>query len=84
MNTARVELEHLKVITACLVTGGLRIVDESNDAATCGCGATEGVERRRLNTAFADDESNWATCCDVCFGQLVDHYADLWDLYYHG
>jgi len=35
-----------------------------------------------MNTAYVNEESNWVTCCDECFAETVEHFADLWATYY--
>lgn len=40
------------------------------------------VKRRRLNTAYVDEESNYLTSCLSCYWETVDYYQDLWDDYY--
>jgi hypothetical protein len=41
-------------------------------------------ERRRLNTAYVNEESNWLTSCQECYDEACDHYAELWNDYYGG
>lgn len=42
------------------------------------------VATRRLNTMYAEDESNWATSCGECHAEAVEYYRELWDEYYNG
>ncbi len=42
-----------------------------------------GVKRRRLNTAYPNDESNFLESCGPCHQDAVEHYAELWDEYYN-
>ena len=41
-----------------------------------------GVVSRRQNTAYYDDESNWATYCGPCQEVVDDLWQDQWDEYY--
>lgn len=47
----------------------------------CGDPHSLTVERRRLNTAYHNEESNWQTSCCHCFRESVEHYQELWDDY---
>jgi len=38
--------------------------------------------RRRTNTSFEDEESNYVNMCDECFEIEQAHWADMWDEYY--
>ena len=40
------------------------------------------VERRRMNTAYANEESNFTTCCAECFERTEDYWRDCWQEYY--
>ncbi len=40
------------------------------------------VMRRRQNTAYVDDELNYAKCCRECFERTQEHWADMWSDYY--
>lgn len=40
------------------------------------------VERRRLNTQYHDDESNYMTSCISCYQEMYDYYEELWADYY--
>ena len=57
---------------------------ESEDALpeTCQCGRAENIARRRLNTAYADDEQNWLVSCLNCFEQEVEMYEEMWADYW--
>lgn len=48
-----------------------------------GCGRmSRSVERRRLNTQYVDDDSNYLTSCCDCYDDMYEHYRDLWQSYY--
>ncbi len=40
------------------------------------------IERRRQNTAYADTEMNYITCCEKCFAEAEVEWAERWDEYY--
>lgn len=42
------------------------------------------VERRRQNTAYADEESNWVTVCEKCFEKIQENWEEMWEDYYAG
>ncbi len=42
------------------------------------------VQRRRQNTSYADDESNFATLCNECQTEANEYWAELWAEYYSG
>lgn len=51
----------------------------------CGrmCGGYDlNVERRRLNTAYVNEESNYMTSCIFCYLEAYKYYEDLWADYY--
>lgn len=67
--------------------GCLEVVDAPPDDYTCRmcrcCGyLSYGVQRRRLNTAYADPESNWLESCRECWEGAVEYYSDLWSQYW--
>ena len=42
------------------------------------------VIRRRQNTQYIQEESNWVTCCDECFEEVEEYWAERWAEYYNG
>jgi hypothetical protein len=42
------------------------------------CGRWRVVERRRLPTAFVDDERNFQQSCVECYEETRDFYLDAW------
>ena len=42
------------------------------------------IERRRLNTSYVDDESNFLTSCLHCYADAFEDYAERWADYYSG
>ena len=46
------------------------------------CGETKGVKKRRANTAYADDENNFVTCCLRCFKEYCDYFEERLADYY--
>lgn len=45
----------------------------------CGC---KGAARRRQNTAYVNDERNWAILCPLCQDANDDYWRERWDEYY--
>lgn len=41
-------------------------------------------KRRRLNTAYVDEELNYMTSCLDCYREIVEYYKERWADYYHG
>ena len=76
------EKHFLATRTARAVQAGLDISEPSQQAECLGCHRVTAVRRRRMNTAYVNEESNWVTCCDECFAETVEHFADLWATYY--
>ena len=48
----------------------------------CYCGKWERPKKRRLNTNFVNDESNWMVSCEDCFQLEREYYAERWADYY--
>jgi len=47
------------------------------------CGRfSRNVRRRRLNTAYVDEESNWLFGCLECYDRATEYFEQLWDEYY--
>lgn len=42
------------------------------------------VEKRRCNSQYADDESNWMTSCLECFEEKKEILQEMWEEYYAG
>jgi hypothetical protein len=40
------------------------------------------IQRRRLNTMYHDEESNWLTSCLTCYDDAISYYAELWEQFY--
>lgn len=70
-------------VTAHLVGAGLDISAPTGiDVCPC-CRTTQpDVRNRRRNAAYANEEENWIVCCGNCFEEDVEHYQELWDMYY--
>lgn len=45
----------------------------------CGCNP---ATRRRQNTAYVDDELNWAVLCSLCQVEVDEYWKEQWDEYY--
>ena len=65
-----------------LINHGFRFGAEFVGIVCPCCHAFSRVDRRRLNTAYVDDERNYLESCRDCFEAEVEHYADLWADYY--
>lgn len=44
----------------------------------------ETVQRRRQNTAYVKDESNYAVLCNHCQAEADEYWSDMWAEYYSG
>ena len=42
-----------------------------------------GAVRRRQNTLYAEDDSNFHTLCAVCQKEADDYWQERWDEYYY-
>lgn len=42
------------------------------------------AKRQRQNTAYAEEERNWATYCPACQKAADAHWKEKWDEYYSG
>ena len=40
--------------------------------------------RRRQNTKYVEEESNWNTLCEDCQIKVDEYWADMWADYYSG
>lgn len=61
-------------------------MSEATNLTVCPCceQLMPDVRKRRKNTAYVNDESNWLICCGACFQDMLEYYAELWDTYYYG
>jgi hypothetical protein len=41
-------------------------------------------KRKRMNTQYADEESNWIYCCEEQFKEIQEYWKERWDDYYSG
>ena len=41
-------------------------------------------KRRRMNTMYENEESNYCNVCEVCFEEIEDYWKELWDEYNSG
>lgn len=49
------------------------------------CGqASKHIGRRRTNTKYKDDNSNWLISCRPCFEKAEEYWAERWADYYNG
>jgi hypothetical protein len=47
------------------------------------CDSTD-AEKRRQNTAYVDDDRNFAVLCDECQKKTNEYWRDQWNDYYQG
>jgi hypothetical protein len=47
------------------------------------CDSTD-AEKRRQNTAYVDDDRNFAVLCDECQKEANEYWRDQWNDYYQG
>ncbi len=47
-------------------------------AQVCQCCGRTGAKRRRQNTAYHNDEQNFATLCPMCQEMQDEHWAEMW------
>ncbi len=63
-------------------------MNKENEETGIQCHGFEGpcesknATRRRQNTAYVDDERNWATLCDECAMANAAYWKGMWDDYY--
>lgn len=51
----------------------------------CCCGCVGVEPRKRLNTAYLNDECNWqAYACPLCSMEIDDYWTERWQEYYRG
>lgn len=54
----------------------------TKDKCPCCEEMSYSIERRRRNTSYEDDESNYLTSCLHCYAQDFEYYAERWEDYY--
>ncbi len=59
------------------------VVGSSMKCPCCEKEADE-IERRRMNTAYVDDDSNWMISCLPCFDEMEEYWQERWDDYNRG
>jgi hypothetical protein len=42
------------------------------------------INKRRLNTAYVEESSNWIISCEDCFNEGLTYYQERWDDYHRG
>lgn len=54
------------------------------DSHICSCCGRwrRDIKRRRQNTEYADEESNYITVCMECYEQIVDYWNERWEEYW--
>lgn len=63
----------------------LKAEEYSEEICECDSGLPKTNEVRRKNTLYEDDEQNWTeSCCDECFSEMWNMYADQWRDYNSG
>jgi hypothetical protein len=46
------------------------------------CHDESKIQRRRLNTAYYEDELNYMTSCEEVYKEAIEYYRELWSDYY--
>ena len=41
-------------------------------------------KRRRMNTRYEHEESNYCNVCEACFEEIEDYWQERWDEYNSG
>lgn len=76
--------DRLATYLVSFVGAGVKIVRGEPRTAACPCcGEVREVWEWRLNTAYADEASNWLESCEECYREAVEHYRELWAEYYN-
>lgn len=85
MTDDEVERERLKLLTAHFITHGAQICGSAPYSGLClSCAEKkDDIAKRRLNTAYPDDASNWMLSCGECFEEARAYYAERWTDYYN-
>jgi hypothetical protein len=52
-----------------------KYIKEACGMCTCHWSRTE---RRRMDTAYVNDESNYCEVCEECFEEIQEHWAEMW------
>jgi len=42
------------------------------------------IKKRKLNTAYVDEEQNWIVSCKTVYEEAIEYYKERWDDYYSG
>lgn len=62
---------------------GVKIIRDKEAWGTCPCCGCFGlIGKRRLNTRYVEEESNWLLSCLTCHEEAISYYNDLWEEYY--
>lgn len=81
------EEERLKNLEKNLISSGLvEIRDGEEFLGTCPnypIYQPRPLAKRRMNTRYDKEKSNWITCCAECYENIVEYYNDLWSEYYN-
>lgn len=48
----------------------------------CDTVSNKDIKRRRLNTKYQDDKSNYMTSCKDCYDEVCEYYEELQRDYY--
>lgn len=56
-----------------------RVCEEDPSCDKCG---QYGAAKNRQNTAYEDDEKNYATLCDICQTEEDEHWKYMWADYW--
>ena len=85
MSHPSISRERVSTLESDLVQAGFEILSGPLHSGICQlCDReSDNIAKRRLNTRYVDDRSNWMESCHECYQDRVDHYRDLWNEYYN-
>jgi hypothetical protein len=41
------------------------------------------IEKRKMNTAYVNEEENYLTSCNKCFDSIEQHWKEMWENHGH-
>ncbi len=80
-----IERHRSNTTLANMMNAGFRIEPETKGKGICPCCKKEvdDLAKRKLNTAYVEEDRNWLTSCGDCFEETVSHYSNLWAEHYN-
>jgi hypothetical protein len=72
-----------RILAGLIGNTGLAMQKEDGKFGECPfCKKIGFIVKRRLNTAYYEEESNWVNSCYDCFLEDIEYYKEQWDEYY--